>query len=302
MTAVSQPRITIRGALIAHRVFTADGWGKGELDADGGPVTVIGKLLNVRVGDTVECIGQYKTHPKYGDQFEVTSCTPVMSDTVSGVVLWMASRLPDVGETRARALVDYFGTTLWDVIEHNPDALTVVQGITTARAQSIHEAYALVAGEREHMTLLRGWGLTDGQVAKCLGSWGTLAVVVERIRADPFELANVVDGFGFKRADRVARAMGIAPNAPGRIRAGILHVLSVGAQDHGHCYLPGGALRDMSVSLLSVPADDVKREIFAVCEMQRVVRRGWRVYLARLDRAEAACASAIARMLQVRAA
>lgn len=289
----------LRGALVSHRVFSADGWGAGKLQlaSGGGEVSVIGKLLTVRVGDTCELTGSYVEHPRYGAQFKVQSCTPVQPDTINGVVLWMASRLPDIGRDRATALVGHFGTALWTVIEREPQRLTEIPGITAARADAIAAAYKLVAHEREHMTTLRGWGLTDGQVAKCMAEWGTLAVVVERIRSDPYELAQVVDGFGFKRADRVATAMGIARDAPARIRAAILFVLDSSAQNEGHCYLAGARLRQGAADLLGVSADLIVQQIFAVCELRRIVRRGWRVYTARLDKAEAACAAAIENLL-----
>lgn len=299
MTGVVQtPLDVLKGALIEHRVFSADGWGKGKLQlTEGEQVTVIGKLLTVRVGDTCELTGSYVEHPTYGAQFQVKSCTPVQPNTSDGVVLWMVSRLPDIGATRARALVDHFGAQLWTVIEHEPSRLTEIPGITQARAQAVADAYKLVAHEREHMTTLRGWGMTDGQVAKCMAEWGTLAVVVERIRTDPYELAQVVDGFGFKRSDRVALAMGIARDAPARIRAAILYVLDLSAQNEGHCYLAGARLRAGAIELLGVSSDLIVPQIFAVCELRRIVRRGWRVYAVKLDRAEAACARAIENLL-----
>lgn len=297
--AVQHDTQTLRGILRAHKVLTADGWGRGELHVHGDefPMNVVGKLLNVRVGDTVEIIGEHTTHPKYGAQFKVSSCTPVQPDSTEGIVLWMASRLPDVGATRARALVDTFGDRLWRVIETQPMTLTQVTGITEARALAIAAAYAEVSSEREHMVLLRGWGLTDGQVGRCIKTWGSLATTVERVRADPFELASVVDGFGFLRADKVARKMGIALDAPGRIRAAILHMLEMSAAD-GHCFMWGGKLRELAAKLAGVHEDLVVKQIFAVLETQRCVRRGARLYTVRLDQAEAACAQMIARMLE----
>lgn len=298
MTAITHQQITLRGTLLAHKVFTADGWGKGNLEVPGEEFTVIvtGKLLNVRPGDQVEAIGFYVEDPRWGRQFKVSSCNPVLPDSATGIVRWMMSRLPDVGEMRAHQLVARFGKDLWRVVEHEPQKLCEVKGITPARAEAIKAAYMQVAHEREYMVKLRGWGLTDNQVGKCKAAWGDLGIVVERIREDPFQLASVVDGFGFKKADRVARAMGMRDDAPARIRAGILYMLDQGAQE-GHCFLWGGMLRDMAMRMLGVNKDLVVKEILAVCEMQRIVRRGARVYSIRLERAEAACAVAVKRML-----
>jgi exodeoxyribonuclease V alpha subunit len=298
MNAVSHERITLRGLLQQHKVYAADGWGKGEIEVPGEEFTVIitGKLLNVRVGDSVEVTGNY-VETKWGRQFKVDSCTPFVPHSVDGIVLWMCSRFPDVGRTRAHAMIARFmAEDLWAVIENEPHRLTEIKGITAERAEAISAAYKSYAHEREHMTKLRGWGLTDKQVARCLEAWGDLSIVVERIRTDPYELANVVDGFGFKRADRVALAMGIREDAPARIRAGVLYVLDAGAQE-GHCFLWGGKLREMASRMLGVEAKLVVTEIFAVCEMQRVVRRGARVYSVRYDKAEAACAEMLGRMI-----
>jgi exodeoxyribonuclease V alpha subunit len=48
---------------------------------------------------------------------------------------------------------------------------------------------------------------------------------VRTIATDPFRLARDVHGVGFKTADRIARATGIVPDAPERVRAALLHVL-----------------------------------------------------------------------------
>lgn len=300
MPAVEQQTVTLKGSLVNHRVLTPAGWSIGDIEVPGNPclVRLVGKLLNVRVGDTVEVRGFHSTHPKYGDQFQVQSCTPVQPDTSAGVVLWMTSRLPDIGATRARALVETFGADLWSIIEKEPQRLTEVAGITEKRALAIGAAYAEVAHEREHMSLLRGWGLTENQINRCRGAWGTLSSVVEHVRADPFELASVVDGFGFKRADHVARKMGIAMDAPGRIRAAILYMLEHAATQDGHVFMWGGKLRELSARLLGVPEQLVIAQIFAVIEMQRCVRRGARVYAAKLDRAEDGCAKNLLRLLE----
>ena len=56
----------------------------------------------------------------------------------------------------------------------------------------------------------------------------------ERVRV---RLAREVWGIGFKTADTIARAVGIAPDAPERLQAGVLHALGT-ASDEGHTLLP----------------------------------------------------------------
>jgi exodeoxyribonuclease V alpha subunit len=225
--------------------------------------------------------------------FESTVCRPESSD---GIVAWLSSTLPDVGETRARALVDRFGANLWDVIETRPDELAAVSGITPARIEAIVIAYQKHRAERDNMIRLRAWGLTDNQIAKCVHTWGSVRDVVEHVHANPYELCQHVYGFGFLRADKVATKAGVPHEAPARLAAGVEHVLeeSAGA---GHCYLSGAALQKLASKLLQVSPELVAGAIVAAAVTGRVVRRGWRVFPRRLDDAEDQCAHLLGRMI-----
>ncbi|NIR31692.1 MAG: hypothetical protein GWN84_20745 [Gammaproteobacteria bacterium] len=301
MPAVRQQTETLQGELLSHRVFGGDHWGFGTVRVrdKGGrrrDVQVTGKLLGVRVGDQVQLEGHWHEHPRYGLQFKVRRCNVAELSGAEGVVKWMASRLPQLGEGRARELVERFGEDLWDVVENDPDRLLEVQGITPARLQAICEAYARHRSERDAMVKLRGWGLTDHQVGQCVGAWGELDEVLRRLQADPYQLSTFVRGFGFVRADAVARKMGVPYDAPARIRAGLEHVLSEGA-NAGHVFVWGGQLQRMAAELLGVSPKAVGPQIARAAEEGRLVRRGARIYPSRLDRAEAQCAAALRGLL-----
>lgn len=289
---------TLRGVLGSFRQISADGWGVGSLEVQGqrSPVPLSGKLIAVSVGDSVEIVGAFVDHPKYGRQLKVRSCTPVRPEGNDGAVKWIASRFPGVGDKRARELVTRFGNELWTVLEREPERLAEVKGITPAVALEIAATYRAVLGEREHMVQLRGWGLTDGQVAKCVQVWESLPRVVAELRANPYLLAQEVDGFGFLRADTVARAMGVRRDAPERIRAGVEHQLSE-AIASGHVFVGGAALQRITAEMLGVEPALVGPAIRQAAEEQRLVRRGWRIYSARMDRAEARCAEGVRRLL-----
>lgn len=296
MAAIQQQAVTLTGELSAWRAVNADGWGVGTLDTDLECVDVVGKLVGVRAGSTVQLEGVWADHPKYGRQLKVRRCTAVRPDSTVGVVAWLGSALPDVGVARARALVERFGVGLWDVILWQPDRLTEIDGITPARADAIREAYLDVEADRVHMVALRTWGLTDSQVARCVAAWGSLAGAVERIRANPYDLASHVHGFGFERSDVVALKAGVPHDSPARVQAGVRHLLEE-ASAAGHMYMSGGALQRMAAELLGVPAGLIPPAIKDLSRGRVVTRRGWRVYLQRLEAAEATCASVLALLI-----
>jgi exodeoxyribonuclease V alpha subunit len=61
-------------------------------------------------------------------------------------------------------------------------------------------------------------------------------------------------GIGFKTADTIAAAVGIARDSPERIKADLAYTLSEAADD-GYCYLPAPNLIADSAKILEVPAD-----------------------------------------------
>ena len=61
------------------------------------------------------------------------------------------------------------------------------------------------------------------------------------MKADPYRLAREIYGIGFITADKIAREMGIAQDAPERVAAGVAYVLSQAA-DEGNVYLPADEL------------------------------------------------------------
>lgn len=293
---------TIRGELVSFQIRTADNWGTGTVRIDGsGPAyeretTVTGKLVGCRPGDTVELEGKWHDHPRWGKQFKVRRAMVAEPDSDEGRIKWMASRLPNLGEQRAKALIERFGSELWTIIETEPARLVEVDGITAERAEGIAKAYVQFRAERDAMVQLRGWGLTDNQVERCVAHWKSLEKVLEHLTADPYELCVHIYGFGFRRADAVARKMGVPLEAPSRVRAGLEFVLD-NARQQGHCYMAGAALQEMAAKELGVDKSLVGQQIVESAEIGRLVRRGWRVFANTVDRAEQLLADRLTQML-----
>lgn len=289
---------TIVGEILETKILGGDFFGRATIKPAKGPsILAVGKLLGVQAGDTVEVRGASTTHERWGTQFKIQSIKTVSPRDASGVVGWMDARLPHLGKTRARAIVERFGVEgVWHVIEHEPDRLLEIDGITPARRDMIVEAYHTHRHERDRVVLFKSWGLTDGQIAHVLGQWGKNAE--ERVRSNPYDLAEHVHGFGFTRADAVAQRMGLPLDAPARVRAGLMHMLKE-ARERGHTFLWTPALIKMTAKLLCVPETVCAPELRALLAAERIwadpnERR--RVALAELARAEDEVAARLLRL------
>ena len=291
-------RETRRARLVSFSVRTQDGWGTGLACAEDSdePFAITGKVLDARVGDTLELRGSRVLHPKYGEQFKVESCVPMRPESVDGVVAWLSATLPNVGEVRAADLLDHFGSpaALWAAIETKPESLAAVRGITPDTAMRIQSVYLRERDSRAHKIALFAWGLTNNQIQRCLDQWETLEVVVSEVRANPYALARHVEGFGFKRADEVARAQGMAHNDPRRVAAGIAYVLEQ-ATYNGHCFMWGGGLqREASEEVLNVTRNEAAEGIIRALREGTIVRHGKRYYTAAMGAFEHSAAIALA--------
>jgi hypothetical protein len=71
------------------------------------------------------------------------------------------------------------------------------------------------------------------------------------VRADPWEATAGIHGFGFEKADALARSMGTCPTLIGRRTAAIRSVLTAVCGSDGHAYLPWSEVRQRTLDLLA---------------------------------------------------
>lgn len=292
---------SICGELVFFDVRKPDGWGTGAIRTSAGELhKITGVLGSVKPGESVELAGEWADTPRYGRQFKVKQCVGTVPQTLAGVVTWMSNALPEVGEKRAREMVMRWGVAgLWELLETEPQRLCVISGITPERAEAIAQAYRARSVDRDAMITLHGWGLTDKQIERCKEQWDCEAGgAVQTIRANPYVLMDDVTGFGFKRADDVAVRSGIDHDSPMRIGAALRHLMGE-TLSQGHCFVTQGKLRVMAEKLLELPATTITPVLQTQYYNGRLVLRGQRVYLPRLDLDEADSAKKIRELLQL---
>ena len=229
-----------------------------ELD-DGLPVTIKGILSGLNEGERVRVQGRWVDDPRFGRQLLIQSFLPVTPSTSRGVEDFLrGGRVHGVGKVFAKRLVAHFGDQTLEVLENAPERLTEVEGIGAGRAKTIISAWRESQVDRETLIFLQGIGLPAHLANKVARKYGKRSV--EIVRANPYRLATDLRGIGFRTADGLARSLGIEPDSPHRLRAGLLFVLS-SAQSEGHCYLPGDELASRAHTLLDQPWELIRRRL-----------------------------------------
>lgn len=219
-------------------------------------VKVAGILGLVAVDDTLRIAGGWVEHKRFGLQFQAKSAIPVSPKSEFGIFRYLTGpRVQGIGPEFARRIIEKFGAQVFEVLDQTPERLREVEGIGKKRAKKIMRTWQTDAGRREGLVFLHTYGVGPALAEKILDELGMGALAT--IRTDPYVMIERVSGVGFKTADNMARALGIAKDAPGRIRAGLIHTLDL-AQFEGHLCLPGAALIRDAMTLLEIDEKPIR--------------------------------------------
>jgi exodeoxyribonuclease V alpha subunit len=232
-------------------------------------VTAVGNLLGVQPGESLRLSGSWLNDPKYGRQFRVASYATVIPANLGGIEKYLGSGLiRGVGKVMAARMVAAFGLETLDVIENHPERLKEVEGIGPKRRQEIARAWAEQSEIKEVMIFLQSHGVSTHYAIKIYKAYGAHAT--QLVRDNPYRLAADIHGIGFQSADKIARALGIPPDAPQRIEAGTLYLLGAAA-DRGHIYLPRQALGEEAEKLLAAQGPQIDAAVAALAESEQIV-------------------------------
>ncbi len=235
----------------------------------GAEVVAVGQIAHLFEGQRVVASGQWVNDARFGRQFKIESFLVEEPRTLRGLEKYLSAAIEGVGPELARRIVETFGLDALDVLENHPDRLTEVPGVGEKTREKIVAAWAQDAAGRELEVTLRGFGLGPAVCRRIAVKFGKDALNV--VTRHPYRLVEV-KGVGFRTADQVARANGIARDDPARVQAAVTFCLEE-AEEEGSCYLPERVLLDRLVRL-DVPEDAARAELDRMAGFGRVVRHG----------------------------
>ncbi|MEA3338476.1 MAG: ATP-dependent RecD-like DNA helicase [Chloroflexota bacterium] len=257
-------RITYYSEETGYSVIRLNVTGRSDL------VTVIGNLPEVQPGESLRLTGAWTTHPQYGRQFKAKRCEQTLPATTEGIKRYLGSGLvKGVGPVTAGRIVQRFGADTLRVLDEDPRRLREALGVGPKRAAAVAKAWEEQKHIREVMLFLQGHGVTTGLAVKIYKAYGDDSLQV--VQDDPYRLARDIWGVGFKTADKIARDLGLPPDAPSRVQAGVAYALSQLA-DEGHTYAPEQELVKEATRLLTVSPDLVGTAIEDLDAEERVRR------------------------------
>ena len=215
-----------------------------------GLITVVGNLPEVQPGEWLKLTGTWTSHAKHGRQFQAQFCEQSLPATTEGIKRYLGSgMIRGVGPVMAERIVNKFGADTLDVIEDDPKRLQEVLGIGQKRVGQIAKAWEEQRAIKDVMIFLQSHGVSTNLATKIYKKYENTSLTV--VQNTPYKLVQDIRGIGFKTADQIARALGLALDDPSRIEAGLAYTLNRMAEE-GHVYVPQDELVPAAAEILGV--------------------------------------------------
>ena len=220
-------------------------------------ITCVGIFSAIAEGENIEASGDYTDHPTYGRQFKVEHFEERAPEDAQAIERYLGSgAIKGIGLALAARIVRRFKEDTFRIIEEEPERLAEIKGISERKAMEIATQVNEKRDLRQAMIFLQQYGITMNLAVKIYNRYGQ--EVYEILKKNPYQLAEDIDGVGFKTADEIAARVGIRTDSDFRIRSGILYVLS-GAASEGHTFLPQEELTKRASELLQVAPEFIEK-------------------------------------------
>lgn len=231
-------------------------------------ITIVGTLPYICEGDNLSVTGAWVHNPKYGRQFKVESFEKRLPADTEAILRYLASgAVRGIGAKTAIKIVEEFGEDAFDVIEHHPDWLAQINGISRKKALQISENFKAEAGMRSTMIFFREY-FGPATTVKIYKKWGSGAV--EIAKQNPYILCDTIEGIGFEKADAMAARLSIDPLSSARIMSGLQYILTHNASQNGHVCLPKEKLIEVAAKMLNVPLEKSEEALHLLISAGRV--------------------------------
>lgn len=269
---------------------------------DGKEMTVVGYFPAAHLHETYQFFGKLKTHPRYGQQYEVDSYHKLLPQSRTGMVQYLSGDLfPGIGKKTAQSIIEAIGDNAITKILNDPSCLESVPKLDKEKSNFIAETLLKNEGLERILIGLSDFGFGSQLAMKIYQAYGD--ETLEIIRDNPYQLIEDIEGIGFQRADELASALGITGNNPARIQAAFLYWLNERAMNDGHVFMPYEETVQAARKLLSsfgpaIDEEDLVRELDALEEDGKLVREDEDLYLPELYYAEKGIVTGIQKLME----
>ena len=211
-------------------------------------IIVTGTMGDVMEGEDYTFWGQLTNHPKYGEQLQMTRYER-SKPSASGLIKYFSSdNFKGIGKKTAERIVEIYGEDPIDKILEDPSKLEQISNLSKVNREAFVAKLKINYGTEQILSKLSSYGLTPKAASQIFNQYKEESLNL--IEEHPYLLVEEVQGIGFKIADQLAERLGIASDAPERLRAALIHCLLEASMEEGDTYIEAKALLERTIILL----------------------------------------------------
>lgn len=240
------------------------------LTEEGEVLTVVGCIPCVAPGEHLTVSGVPEQHPQHGEQLRAVELERFLPEDEEEIFNYLSSGVcKGVGPATAQRIVERFGRDTLDILEREPERLTLIKGITAKKAQEIAGSFRRHMGLRRLMEFLARYQLPPVLAMQLRQQYGDAAL--EMVQENPYLLSSDSCGVEFALTDGIAMSMGIAADSGERLQAAVTFELSHN-ENNGHVFLPRPKLVAATCQLLQCGQELVEQALDDLIDRGAVVQ------------------------------
>ena len=258
---------------VDHIIYrnTENGYTVLVLVCDEEELTCVGVFSDIVEGENIEASGEYTEHPTYGRQFKVSAFEEKAPEDEVAIERYLGSgAIKGIGIALAARIVRRFKKDTFRIIEEEPERLAEIKGISERKAMEIAEQVNAKKDLRQAMIFLQQYGISTNLAVKIYNTYGQRIYSI--LQENPYQMAEDIEGIGFKTADEIAARVGIRTDSDFRIRSGILYAL-LQASSEGHTYLPKEELTKRTSVLLELEGEYIEKHYMNLAMERKIIIR-----------------------------
>lgn len=224
-------------------------------------ISFTGYFHELDIDDNYKLEGSIINHPKYGEQFNITSYEKVIPEEKDSIVEFLSGgTFKGIGEKTAEKIVNILGNDAIKMILDNPSNLMLIPGISRKQIDTIYNGLVEYSNSYDIILKLNDLGFVSRDSMKIYNKYkaNTMNMIDENI----YRLIEDIKDFTFKKIDSIALKQNYDRLDQRRIKAAIITTMEELCNTIGHCFL--GIEMIYRYTIMSL-GNNVEEELFIEC-------------------------------------
>lgn len=247
-------------------------------------VTFTGLFDSLKYKTTYRMEGNFVTHNKYGEQFQVDSYELVLPTDEEEIIEFLSSDLFPIGEKTAEKIVNRLGKDTINIILSDSHSLDNIPRLSSGKIEKIIDTLNDYQMTSHIVIELNKIGFSTKNSIKLLKKYSTNAI--KKINDNIYDILDDIE-ISFDELDKIARNNGYELNDERRLLALTINMMNTITFNNGDTYLYFDEMYDYMLKHTdNIDEDTFEYILLKLSKLNRIITNKNRYYLSEFYEAE----------------